>query len=193
MRLTSLPRFHWWKWHWVPWCELLVCYRHDGVLQPSLQTWGYRQQPPDATPVWVPLVRWPCALGGTSPALCQGILARDKISVPLLEPVSVLRRDWGPCPCGIGHPDPMSLSTMSHLHERLQLLANAGSCSRLGGGGPLGKLRHEASQGHSLAKSTAECEDLLLVRHSTLLRVPAFGAVSQRAAGVQLHPQHPDG
>lgn len=61
------------------------------------------------------------------------------------------------------------------------------------GGRPLGKLRHEASQGHSLAKSTAECEDLLLVRHSTLLRVPAFGAVSPRAAGVQLHPQHPDG
>lgn len=57
----------------------------------------------------------------------------------------------------------------------------------------MGKLRDEASQGHLLVESTVERRALLLARHGALLRVLAFGEVLLRAAGVQLHPQHPDG
>lgn len=57
----------------------------------------------------------------------------------------------------------------------------------------MGKLRHEARQGDSLAESPAECRALLLAMHGTTLGVSAFGAVLPRVARVQLHPQHAGG
>lgn len=74
------------------------------------------------------------------------------------------------------------------LSDRPCTLGGLAVCS--GGRWLLGKLRHEASQGHSPAE---ERRALLLARHGTPGHALVLGAVPLGPAGVKSDPPHPDG
>lgn len=115
---------------------------------------------------------------------------QDKISVPVLVPVLVLPRHQGLCSFESGQHIPMSLPT----HPTCMNVPSFSLTRGLAGTEQslLRETEARSQPGSPAHREPCRAWSLLLARDGIPLWNLAFGAVP-RAAGVQLHPEHPDG